>query len=110
MGKACEIAGKDFYQRIEKLKQLRDRLQSGIMDQVKDVTINGHPEHRLANTLNLGFSFIEGEGLLLHLDMYGIAASSGSACTSGSDGHSHVLTAMAVFALQFRRSEHPRRG
>lgn len=96
LGKACELAGKNFCQRVEKLKQLRDRLQCGIMDQVKDVTINGHMEQRLPNTLNLGFSFIEGEGLLLYLDMYGIAASSGSACCSGSEGHSHVLTAMAV--------------
>lgn len=96
MGKACQLAGQNFHQRIEKLKQLRDRLQNGIMDQIENVTINGDLDHRLPNTLNLGFSFIEGEGLLLHLDMYGIAASSGSACTSGSDGHSHVLTAMAV--------------
>lgn len=96
MGKACEMAGANFVQRVEKLKQLRDRLQVGIIEQVGDVTINGHPEHRLPNTLNLGFSFIEGEGLLLHLDMHGIAASSGSACTSGSDGSSHVLRAMEV--------------
>ena len=96
MGKACQLAGQDFFQRVEKLKQLRDRLQYGIMDQIEDVIINGHMESRLPNTLNLGFSFIEGEGLLLHLDMYGIAASSGSACTSGSDAHSHVLIAMSV--------------
>lgn len=96
MGKACELAYTEFSRRVAKLKQLRDRLQCGIIDQVSDVTINGHLEQRLPNTLNIGFSFIEGEGLLLHLDMHGIAASSGSACASGSDGHSHVLTAMAV--------------
>lgn len=96
MGKACELAQKDFIPRVEKLTQLRDRLQEGIMHQVGDVTVNGNLKHRLPNTLNLGFSFIEGEGLLLHLDMYGIAASSGSACASGTDGHSHVLMAMDV--------------
>lgn len=96
LGKACELASKNFDQRVEKLTQLRDRLQNGILDQVGDVTINGNLQHRLPNTLNLGFSFIEGEGLLLHLDMHGIAASSGSACASGSDGHSHVLMAMSV--------------
>ena len=95
-GKACELAGQHFDSQVATMKRLRDRLEQGIMARVTDVQFNGHPQQRLPNTLNLSFSYVEGEGLLLHLDMKGVAASSGSACTSGSEGHSHVLQAMKV--------------
>lgn len=94
-GKACELARQQFDVDVARMKQLRDQLQQGILA-LPDVHLNGHVDHRLPNTLNVSFSYIEGEGLLLYMDMVGIAASSGSACTSGSDGPSHVLAAMGV--------------
>jgi len=95
-GKACQLAQHDLATKVDSLCQLRDHLQQGIVESIVDVTVNGDLQHRLPNTLNIGFSFIEGEGLLLSLDMQGIASSSGSACTSGSDAPSHVLSAMHV--------------
>lgn len=98
LGKACELAAveqKDYYSRV---RALRDRLEDGIVSQVPDIKLNGTPdrEQRLPNTLNVSFAYIEGESLLLNLDMFGIAASSGSACTSGSLEPSHVMGAMCV--------------
>jgi len=98
-GTACQLAQQDLALKVDSLRQLRDRLQQGMLDTLDNVTIIGDLQHRLPNTLNVGFSFVEGEGLLLSLDMCGIAASSGSACTSGSDAPSHVLTAMQVDSL-----------
>nr|WP_320050820.1 cysteine desulfurase NifS [uncultured Desulfuromonas sp.] len=94
-GKACELTRQTFDEDVARMKQLRDRLQQGVLA-LPDVRLNGHVDNRLPNTLNVSFSFIEGEGLLLYMDMVGIAASSGSACTAGSDGPSHVLAAMGV--------------
>ena len=96
LGKACEIARRDFQKRYDHLLVLRDRLQQGILSQIAHVRVNGHPTRRLPNTLNLSFLYIEGESLLLNLDLEGIAVSSGSACTSGSLDPSHVLLAMGV--------------
>ena len=98
LGKACEMAEAergDYYKRV---RVLRDRLEDGIADQVPDIKLNGTPDRdqRLPNTLNVSFAYIEGESLLLNLDMFGIAASSGSACTSGSLEPSHVMGAMCV--------------
>jgi len=98
LGKACEMAGlerEDYYERV---RVLRDRLEDGILSQVPDIKLNGTPDRdqRLPNTLNVSFAYIEGESLLLNLDMFGIAASSGSACTSGSLEPSHVMGAMCV--------------
>lgn len=76
--------------------RLRDKLIKGIMERIEYVKLNGHPTNRLPNNVNLSFNFIEGESLLLSLDMKGIAASSGSACTSGSLDPSHVLLAMGL--------------
>src|SRR5947209_9303456 len=76
--------------------RLRDRLRGGLMASIPDVTLNGHPEWRLPNNLNLSFRGVEGESMLLNLDMHGIAASSGSACTAGSLDPSHVLTAIGL--------------
>jgi cysteine desulfurase len=96
LGKACEIARRDFQQRVTHLQTLRDRLQQGILSRIPEVKLNGHPIQRLANTLNLSFLYIEGESLLLNMDLEGIAASSGSACTAGAPEPSHVLLAMGV--------------
>jgi cysteine desulfurase len=76
--------------------RLRDRLRDGLLVTVPDVTLNGHPTERLPNNLNVSFRGVEGESLLLNLDMHGIAASSGSACTAGSLDPSHVLTAIGL--------------
>jgi cysteine desulfurase len=96
LGKASEIAKRDFAKRQSHLLALRDRLHQGILQSIPQVKLNGHPTQRLPNTLNLSFLFIEGESLLLNLDLEGIAVSSGSACTSGSLEPSHVLLAMGV--------------
>jgi len=74
-------------------QRLRERLFDGIMSRIGEVYLNGHPTQRLPNNLNLSFQYVEGESILLHLDLLGIAASSGSACTTGSNDPSHVLVA-----------------
>lgn len=96
LGVACELAGKEIAEKMDRVKTLRDRLEQGILEAVPQVKLNGHPTLRLPNTLNVSFAYIEGESLLLNLDMKGIAASSGSACTSGSLEPSHVMGAMCV--------------
>ena len=95
-GKACEIALAGMKENADRLTKLRDRLYQGILDSIDQVTLNGHPTERLPTTLNLSFDHVDGESLLLSLDMKGIAASAGSACTSGSVEPSHVLLAMGV--------------
>lgn len=96
LGKASEIAQRDMPEEIKHVAALRDRFQKGLMDRISHVRLNGHPTKRTPNTLNLSFEYAEGESLLLNLDMKGIAASSGSACTSGTLEPSHVLVAMGV--------------
>ena len=96
LGKASEIARRDVDKHYVHLLSLRDRLQQEILRSVPEVKLNGHPTQRLPNTLNLSFLYIEGESLLLNLDLEGIAVSSGSACTSGSLEPSHVLMAMGI--------------
>ncbi len=96
LGKACEIAMRDMEEETAHLRSLRDRLERGLMERIPHVKLNGHREKRLPNTTNLSFEFVEGESLLLSMDMQGIAASSGSACTSGSLEPSHVLVAMGL--------------
>ena len=98
LGKACEIATAERQAYYERVRALRDKLENGLLQQVPDIKLNGTPDRdqRLPNTLNVSFAYIEGESLLLNLDMYGIAASSGSACTSGSLEPSHVMGAMCV--------------
>ena len=96
LGKACEIANRDMKSQLKRIAKLRDRLYKGVIDKLDHVKLNGHPVNRIPNTLNLSFEFIEGESLLLNLDLEGIAVSSGSACTSGSLKPSHVLTAMDI--------------
>jgi cysteine desulfurase len=81
---------------VEREKQLRDRLEQGLLATIADCQVNGDPDNRLPNTTNIGFKYIEGEAILFSLDRYGICASSGSACTSGSLEPSHVLRAMGL--------------
>ncbi len=95
LGVACEIAPAEIKE-SKGIKTLRNKLENGLLERIDDIRINGHPEKRLDGTLNLCVKYVEGEGMLLHLDHKGIAASSGSACTSGSLEPSHVLTAMGI--------------
>ncbi len=96
LGKACELALKYMDDENTRVKALRDKLESAILANCPDSRINGDPDHRLPNTTNISFEYIEGEAILLMLDRFGICASSGSACTSGSLEPSHVLRAMGV--------------
>ncbi|GAI02641.1 unnamed protein product, partial [marine sediment metagenome] len=90
LGKACELAAKNIEEKNEKVKHLRDKLENTILQQCPDSMLNGDKDNRLPNTSNLSFEYIEGEAILLMLDKFGICASSGSACTSGSLEPSHV--------------------
>jgi len=96
LGKACELAAQNMEEENTRVKALRDRLEKAILGNCPDSRINGDPENRLPNTTNISFEYIEGEAILLMLDQFGICASSGSACTSGSLEPSHVLRAMGV--------------
>lgn len=94
LGKACEIAKQELAEEHERIFKLRERLRQGIMDELPDVYINGHAEHRLAGNLNISFAYVEGESLLMGIN--DIAVSSGSACTSASLEPSYVLKALGV--------------
>ncbi|MEA2022232.1 MAG: aminotransferase class V-fold PLP-dependent enzyme, partial [Candidatus Caldatribacteriota bacterium] len=97
MAKAAELAEKRMLKGEEvKIIKLRDKLITGVMKNIGHVRLNGHPARRLPGNINLCFEFIEGESMLLSLDMKGVAASSGSACTSGSLEASHVLLAIGL--------------
>ena len=96
LGKACELALQHLDDETKSVAALRDRLQAGLLATCPDARVNGDTKNRLPNTLNISFEYIEGEGILMHLSDLGIAASSGSACTSGSLEPSHVLRAMGV--------------
>jgi cysteine desulfurase len=96
IAKAMELAMANREKDEEKIGRLRDRLESSLVEKIPSVQINGKGAPRLPNTLNISFHFIEGEGMLFQLSGYGICASSGSACTSGSLEPSHVLRAMKV--------------
>jgi cysteine desulfurase len=96
LGKAIELAVANLEESSKRLTAMRDRLISGVLNTIENVRLNGHPTKRLPGNANFSFEFIEGESLLLSLDMKGIAASSGSACTSGSLDPSHVLLAIGL--------------
>ena len=96
MGKAIEIATRDLEKNMKNMTALRNKLMAGIEERIPAVKLNGHPTERLPNNVNYSIKYIEGEGMLLWLDINGIAASSGSACTSGSLDPSHVLLAMGL--------------
>lgn len=96
LGKACELAMKDIEKESAYLSRLRDKLEQALLKSVSDTRINGDVTSRLPNTSNISFEYVEGEAILLRLNEYGICASSGSACTSGSLEPSHVLRAIGV--------------
>lgn len=96
LGKAAELAQKELEQRVVHNTKLRDKLIDGILEKIPHVRLNGDRVHRLPNNVNISFRYVEGESLLLTLDLKGIAASSGSACTSGSLDPSHVLLAIGL--------------
>jgi len=96
LGKACELARIALPEEVRQLAALRDRLEKRVQETVSLVRINGDLEHRLPNTASISFEYIEGESILMMLDMFGICASSGSACTTGSLEPSHVLKAMGL--------------
>jgi len=96
MGKAAEITKAEMKAEGERLSQLRDRLIKGALESVPSSFLNGHPTQRLPNNVNVRFSYIEGESLILSLDMLGVACSSGSACTSKTLEPSHVLLAIGL--------------
>lgn len=96
LGKACELALRHMDEENTRVKSLRDKLEKGLLESCPDCFVNGDVENRLPNTLNISFEYIEGESILMMLDQFGICASSGSACTSGSLEPSHVLRAMGV--------------
>jgi len=96
LGKACEIAQANIDHENSAVKALRDRLEAGLLAAIPEARVNGTTETRLPNTTNISFQYVEGEAILLMMDAFGICASSGSACTSGSLEPSHVLRAMGV--------------
>ena len=96
LGKACELALDHLQDEQTRVKSMRDRLEKELLEKALDASVNGDPVNRLPNTTSISFKYIEGEAILLMLSVEGIAASSGSACTSGSLEPSHVLRAMGV--------------
>lgn len=96
MGRACELARENMNEEQTRVKKLRDRLETELTQKAIDASVNGDIENRLPNTSNISFKYIEGESILILLSEVGIAASSGSACTSGSLEPSHVLRAMGI--------------
>ena len=96
LGKAIELAASNMDEHNRKLTAMRDRLISGILTTIPETRLNGHPTKRLPGNCNVSIRYIEGEGILLGLDVAGIAGSSGSACTSGSLDPSHVLLAIGL--------------
>ncbi|MCG2813515.1 MAG: cysteine desulfurase NifS [Thermodesulfovibrionales bacterium] len=104
LGRACELAGENLYKEMTYLKRLRDRLETSLLKLCPDARVNGDVNNRLPNTTNLSFEYVEGEAILLRLNEFGICASSGSACTSGSLEPSHVLRAMGIPATAIHGS------
>ena len=104
MGEALRLAAEERESVYRHCLRLRDRIAEGLMDSVEDIHLNGHPTQRLPNNANICFEGVEGEPILLGLDFAGIAASSGSACSSASLEPSHVLTAIGRSAAQAQGS------
>ncbi|WP_071190945.1 cysteine desulfurase NifS [Trichormus sp. NMC-1] len=96
LGKAAELEMLHLEEATKRERKLRDRLEKALLAKIPDCEVNGDIKNRLPNTTNIGFKYIEGEAILLSLNKYGICASSGSACTSGSLEPSHVLRAMGL--------------
>jgi cysteine desulfurase len=98
LGKAAELAAADLPARGQSVRALRDRLQKGLQEKIDHIVINGHPSRRLPHNLNISMWYVEGESMLLFLNMAGISVSSGSACTSRSLKSSHVLSCIGTDA------------
>jgi len=96
LGETARLAKIEFEDEAKRIKPLRDKLEQGILKSISEVKVNGDPDSRMFNTLNVCIKHIEGESILINLDFEGICASSGSACTSGSLEPSHVLLAMGI--------------
>lgn len=96
LGEAARLAIDEQLEEEKRIASLRDKLQAGVLEKIPEIKINGHPNQRLASTLNFCIRYIEGESILINLDFEDICASSGSACTSGSLEPSHVLLAMGI--------------
>ena len=103
-GKACEIAMRDMYANQQKLKTIREYFLTQLNKHLQFFNLNGHTQQRIPSIVNLSFEMVEGEAILLMLDLEGIAVSTGSACTSGSLLPSHVLTAMGYNLEQAKGS------
>jgi cysteine desulfurase len=93
-GKAAELARLELDERVARMRRLRDRFEAGVLERVSDVVLNGDRERRLPHLSNISFRYVEGEGLLINLDMQGVAVSTGSACSSGSLEPSPVILAI----------------
>jgi cysteine desulfurase len=100
LGQAAELAGQDLEGEAQRLIGLRDKLISGIVQKVDRTHLNGHPVKRLPNNVNISVEFVEGESMCLNMDIVGICASTGSACSSGSLEASHVLLAIGLEHVQ----------
>jgi cysteine desulfurase len=96
MAKGLQLAAEAYQDEDVRVRRLRDRLEQAIVERVPSIVVNGRDATRLPNTLNVSCHFVEGEGILYQLSDFGICASSGSACTSGSLEPSHVLRAMKI--------------
>lgn len=96
LGRAAELAGREISGEAERLVSLRDKLIQGLVENIDDISLNGHPTRRLPNNVNVNIDFVEGESMLLNLDLEGISASTGSACSSASLEPSHVLLALGL--------------
>jgi len=104
LGKAAQIAGQELAEEAERVSRFRDKLIRGILENVEHVRLNGHPQVRLPNNVNVSISYAEGESMCLKLDQEGICCSTGSACTSAVTEPSHVLLALGLNPLQAHSS------
>jgi len=100
LGRVVELAGQEMGKEAERLAYLRDKLIKGLLEKIDHIRLNGHPTRRLPNNVNVSVDFVEGESMLLNLDLEGICASTGSACSSASLEPSHVLLALGLPAEQ----------
>jgi cysteine desulfurase len=103
-GRAVELAREEISEEAERLTSLRDRLITGLMEQIEDTRLNGHPTQRLPNNVNVSISYVEGESMCLNLDFDGICVSTGSACSSSSTEPSHVMMALGLSPLEAHSS------
>jgi len=104
LGRAAELAGQSLAAESTRLSRLRDRLERGLLARVDEAAVNGDPARRVYNTSNIHFDYVEGEALVIALDLKGVACSTGAACSSGAMEPSHVLTAIGLRPDQARAS------